>query len=1071
MLYRKNAEKELSRALFENPPSEYRGTPFWSWNCRVTKELITEQLENFRKMGFGGAHLHPRTGLDVPYLSEEYFDLIRFAGEECKRLGLLCWLYDEDRYPSGAAGGLVTEDNRFRARWLLFTREKKDDLCASRAEFLAQEQAGGHPAGYFLAAYRVKTEGGRLVSWERLSQLPETDSAEETRRAGKLWLAYVELMRESPWFNDQTYVDVMNPEAVRRFLALTHERYFEAVGDEFGKSIPAIFTDEPQLKGSMVLPDGESEADVTLSFTDDFPETFLAATGTDLLDYLPELLWEKPEGGWSPIRIQYHDHLAERFASAYGDAIASWCGAHGLALTGHYMSEPTLYTQTLRLGETMRCYRSQQLPGIDILCGDPEYTTAKQAVSVARQDGREGVLSELYGVNHWDFDFKGHKLQGDWQAALGVTIRVPHLSFMSMEGEAKRDWPASIQYQSPWWEEYSYIENYFARVNTALTRGKAEPSLAVVHPIESFWLLYGPQAETRDRRQQLDGNFVALARWLLYGLVDFDYLSESMLPARCTGAFTEDGRLSVGEMRYRTVLLPGLLTIRSSTLERLEALLDAGGRVVFLGNVPELVDGLPSDRAKRLAARAEAVPFEEADVLRAAEPDRRIEVRGADGNRSDNLFYQLRRDGDAHWLFLCHVDRRRNREDAQEVWRLRVRGSWQLERWDALTGSVREEPAQVEDGWTCLTLRCWGQDSFLWKLTEAAPQQAAGASETAQGAFPVPTGERTAFYGLVAGSRLTPSRPRPVLRILEAPDAFTLEEPNVLLLDRPSWRLDGGDWQPPEEILRVDNRIRARLGYPRRQDASTQPWRIPDEPERHAVTLRYTIDARAAADGLRLAMERPDKADIFWNGEAVPHADDGWFTDRFIRTVPLPPLREGENELVLRLPFVRKTNLENVFVLGAFGVFALGTHAVVTKQPERIYFGDVSRQGFAFYGGTLRYTMGFSLARDTALAVRVPHFAAPVLEILVDGESRGLMAFAPHTLELGTLPAGEHMLTVRCFGSRFNSFGTLHNCNDEYKWYGPDSYRTQGGEWSEAWQTRPFGLLSRVELVGPEQEA
>ena len=105
MLYRKNAEKELSRALFERPSSEYRGTPFWSWNCRVTKELITEQLENFRKMGFGGAHLHPRTGLDVPYLSEEYFDLIRFAGEECKRLGLLCWLYDEDRYPSGAAGG------------------------------------------------------------------------------------------------------------------------------------------------------------------------------------------------------------------------------------------------------------------------------------------------------------------------------------------------------------------------------------------------------------------------------------------------------------------------------------------------------------------------------------------------------------------------------------------------------------------------------------------------------------------------------------------------------------------------------------------------------------------------------------------------------------------------------------------------------------------------------------------------------------------------------------------------------------------------------------------------------
>ena len=205
-------------------------------------------------------------------------------------------------------------------------------------------------------------------------------------------------------------------------------------------------------------------------------------------------MWELPGatyGAYSVHRLLYHDHLTERFVSAYCDTIADWCEAHNIAMTGHYMSEPTLYSQTLRLGEAMRCYRKQQLPGVDILCGDPEYSTIKQAVSVARQNGREGVVSELYGVTHWDFDFKGHKLQGDWQTALGVTIRVPHLAFMSMEGEAKRDWPASINYQSPWWEQYSYIENYFARVNTALTRGKALVRVAVVHPIESYWAAYG----------------------------------------------------------------------------------------------------------------------------------------------------------------------------------------------------------------------------------------------------------------------------------------------------------------------------------------------------------------------------------------------------------------------------------------------------------------------------------------------------------------------------------------------------------------------------------------------------
>jgi hypothetical protein len=87
--------------------------------------------------------------------------------------------------------------------------------------------------------------------------------------------------------------------------------------------------------------------------------------------------------------------------------------------------EPRLQTQTAYLGDAMRCYRNFDLPGIDMLCDEKEYNTAKQASSVARQNGVRGLMSELYGVTNWTFDFKGHKGQGDWQAALGVTFRVP----------------------------------------------------------------------------------------------------------------------------------------------------------------------------------------------------------------------------------------------------------------------------------------------------------------------------------------------------------------------------------------------------------------------------------------------------------------------------------------------------------------------------------------------------------------------------------------------------------------------------------------------------------------------
>ena len=76
MLYQKNLSPEISEELFENPGSEYRGAPFWSWNCRVTKKLIRDQIEVFHKMGFGGAHIHPRTGLETEYMSRRFLELV-----------------------------------------------------------------------------------------------------------------------------------------------------------------------------------------------------------------------------------------------------------------------------------------------------------------------------------------------------------------------------------------------------------------------------------------------------------------------------------------------------------------------------------------------------------------------------------------------------------------------------------------------------------------------------------------------------------------------------------------------------------------------------------------------------------------------------------------------------------------------------------------------------------------------------------------------------------------------------------------------------------------------------------
>ena len=190
------------------------------------------------------------------------------------------------------------------------------------------------------------------------------------------------------------------------------------------------------------------------------------------------------------------------------------------------------------------------------------------------------MLAELYGVTGWDFGFSDYKAQGDWLAALGVTSRVHHLAMASMEGEAKRDYPGSICQHQPWWREFNLVEDHFARVNTVMTRGRPMVKVAVLHPIESFWHCRGPVEPNKKESDVRERLFKELTEWLLFGLVDFDFINEALLPGLCPME-KAGAPLRVGEMAYDVVLIPDLLTIRSGHLGSAGAFRGSGRKTVF----------------------------------------------------------------------------------------------------------------------------------------------------------------------------------------------------------------------------------------------------------------------------------------------------------------------------------------------------------------------------------------------------------------------------------------------------------------------------------------------------------
>ncbi len=1051
MFYKRNGDRVLSLDLFKEPTAEYRATPFWAWNDDLNKDELLWQIGEFKTMGFGGFHMHTRSGLATPYLSDEFFDLVGGCVDKAKDEDMLAYLYDEDRWPSGAAGSLVTKTPKYRQKVLVFVcaddkSRKSPGRWGLRASYGAiadgaENYATAYTSAsdsfadkreailacaecartYLLAAFDIElNEDGTLKRAEIIGH--------DDVPKGRKWLAYVYTYPPSGWFNGATYLDTLSEEAVAEFIRITHDRYYEKVGKDFGGAIPSIFTDEPQMAFTTNMPFADGVDAVTIPWTTDYPETFQKEYGFDIIPRIPEIFWDK-KGEPAKARYCALDHACERFAHSFADQCGAWCRKHGIELTGHMMFEPTLLSQTTAVGEAMRAYRSFGIPGIDMLCDRMEVNTAKQTQSAVHQYGKEGMLSELYGVTGWEFDFRGHKFQGDWQAALGVSVRVPHLSWFSMRGSAKRDYPASISYQSAWYREYKYLEDHYARVNTAMTRGTPAVNVAVIHPIESYWLAYGPEDKTAARREQLENNFTNVTDWLLRGCIDFDFIAESVFPSLHTPS--EDALLTVGAMRYRAVVIPPVETLRASTVRILTEFARRGGKVITLGPCPTLVDAEPSEAARELYTLARATEFTSLALLTALRDERELEILNKNGSACRDLIYTKRRDTDGEWVFIAHLSRQwedPTRLESVLPIILRFKGQVKPTLYDTLTGETHEVAYVQKNGYTEVRSQVYPYDSLLFKLEACT----------------------------VDALRL-PAVQKYVAKRLEFKEsvAFSLAEDNVMVLDMPEWSEDGITYAPREEMLRIDLALRKKYGYPLANGTDVQPWIIGEVHPDKVCYLRFRFRSEAAVP-CRLAFE--EALAVSLNGEEVPVVRNGYFADKSIATMALPSLRKGKNELIIKAPLGKRTSLENYYLLGSFGVAVDGTATKITPLPKTLSFGKINDKGLPFYGAAVTYRLPFTMERGAGVRIRIGHYEGALVTARLDGEEIGKIVFPPYILELDRVGRGRHVLELTLHCTRVNTFAPLHTFG-KIAYKGPMSWYTQGEQWSYEYQLFGNGIM------------
>ena len=1017
-------------SLFEDPTCEYRGKPFWAWNGLLNKEELIRQVGVFKEMGFGGYFMHSRTGLATPYLGEEWFDCINACADEGQRLGMESWLYDEDRWPSGTAGGIVTQNSEYSIRYIRYERHKGCDFAF---------------APRHIAVFACELDG--VSFWGECCITPETPKAEYS---GRDILAFsVEVMGASSFYNGSTYVDTMNPEATQSFIKVTHERYKAHCGERLGTSIRGIFTDEPHHGGVMCgfsLP-GEDTLNLTPCPKNLF-EAFEDEYGYDLLSRLPELFLFRRGEKVSQVKWHYMNLIAQLFIDHFMKPINSWCFDHRLILTGHALHEDALTSQALMAGSIQRVYEHLGYPGVDVLTEyNRNYWVVKQLSSVGRQLGKKWLLSELYGGTGWQMKFEDYKWAGDWQALFGINLRCPHLSWYTMQGEAKRDFPASMFYQSAWYRDYKLVEDYYSRLHVVLAVGQPVCDVLVINPVESMYTMIHPgwadflYADTPEGTA-LEEMYNQMFHWLTSSQIDFDYGDEEMMSRHCSIVQGDDGRTAIqfADMVYHTVVVAGMVTMRSSTVRLLDAFMAKGGVVIVAGDAPNYVDAKKSG-AFDAAGRAARVAFNRDEVVSAvvASSPPLVELYGPGGMALPDIFGQMRKDGDEYYLVLMNM----SRDTAYSNVHVRLNLPGVVEEWHCTDGS-KTLPLICSDGQRIICTDFY------------------------------PAGERV--FVVKESTELSPAPKAEVYKAqtLGRTYSVALSEPNILVLDRAVYEINGEKTGEEAEILRVDQRIRDAFGLEYRGGEMVQPWFAGQKSAvcYGKIALEFEFFAETVPTSAVLVAEEPQRFGITLNGCAVDTGkSDGYFIDPAFVKLPLPEnvLALGRNVFRLEADFCEEMNIEALHLIGDFGVRLDGIRKTLTAPVCQAEVGDIAGQGLPFYSGGITYKTEITHAGAPGqqVFVTLPGYGAALVKVSVNGAVPKPIIWQPYEVEVtDMLREGTNELTLEYVLTRRNTFGPLHlkeRCR--IRGYGPDSFVEDGANYTDEYTLIPNGMTSAPVLA------
>ncbi len=553
---------------FKNPPSEFSILPFWSWNGTLKPEILKWQIDQMMEKGIDGAFLHARSGLDesaTPYFSDGFWNAVDTTIRYSASKGFHAYLYDEDKWPSGSAGGRTVAANpdEFVKKFMEYS---KMEVIGPQVLTLNQRKK---PIAIF--AGKISDKG--LYDFSSQQNLTDKANAAWNVPAGRWAIVSFEIVKDP-----HQQIDYLNSAAVAKFIEITHESYFKRYGRFFGNTIPGIFFDEIYANGSSM--------DDNIFWTDDFSLKFRKIKGYDLTDKLPLIIFNDPANS-AKIRYDYFDVVAQLYNKAWFKQYADWCQAHNIWATGHTTEKMVHYKRQSDYFTTMG---TLQVPGTDneeYRYGYPrliDWYNTKQISSIANLYKRERVMAETMGSGGYTIPPEEYRYGFSMLGVFGINLFIPHLFHYTEDTpESQADWPPSWFYSNPYWKYFKPLADFAKRISFLNSQGKEVCDVAILYPLTDLWEGGYParvdDSFYKEVQQELIDNHIN------YNIID---------PVSLTRATIAGNQLEAGNGKYQLLILPEIHSLRADVMKQISTFVENGGIVVALKSLPELSETGPS---------------------------------------------------------------------------------------------------------------------------------------------------------------------------------------------------------------------------------------------------------------------------------------------------------------------------------------------------------------------------------------------------------------------------------------------------------------------------------------------